>query len=480
MARNIFRPAAAASGSIVRFDTASGSDTPADIQTLNGTSIEGSRLRAHSSSGALPPFLGPDGVSTLYAKALDYQGAATGGSTTLTGTAATPAYDPSSAFAPLGADSPYPRVGPGAWALGDSITANGISTTNPPAFESRAWYVVASMALEGRLRVDGVAATSGYTTAQILATHLPTVVAARPAMCFVLAGRNDVVNGVAWATTKANLQAIYGALLAAGTMPILLTLTANSGNTSAQNLLTDQINGFIRAYASAHRLPLVDIATYTNTTAGAQVSGWFADASHPNAVGAKNIGTYVATVLSPWLAPHVPQLALWNSTPTDSYNLVTTPLMLVDTNSDGVPDNYTNVPGTATGTSALVAGTGNVRGSYNTVSRTGGTGVYYNKMAASAAVTAGHRMALSARIKATVEAGSATAFLRAVNAANSTVYAGIDGWAADIAEPTLFYTEFVVPAGVTNINLWWGLASGTGSISVAQLSLRDLTTMDSL
>ncbi|MCU1675351.1 MAG: hypothetical protein JWM93_109 [Frankiales bacterium] len=483
MARSTFRPVAVASATMVRFDTASGSNTPADVTSAakGSSSIPGSVLVSDADSGGLPVILGPDGVTTLYQKTLDYKGNVTATATlTAYSSGVTTPYDPSVVFAPLATDSPYPRSGPRTWILGDSITVNGVNTSTPNTWESRAWYIAASIAAEGKFVIDGIAATGGFTTTQVLATHVPTVLAAKPAMCVVLCGRNDVVNVVPWATVKANLLSMYTQLIAAGVMPVPCTLTANTGNTSAQASLTDQINNFIRIYAAAHKLPVMDVATLTNTTAGGQVTGWFADASHPNAVGAKGIGAFVATQLASILPPFTPPVAIVNSSPTTDFNLVTNPLFLTDTNADGTPDNFTVVAGSATGSVALVAGTGSVRGNYMVVSRSGGTGIYYAKMAASAPVVAGRRMALSLRLKATVEAGSAQCFVRAVHASNTTVYAGISEWAADIAEPGLFYTEFVVPAGVTNINIWAGLSAGTGSISVAQLSFRDLTAQDSL
>lgn len=87
MPRYQFRPAPlATTGAQVRFDTASGTNTPADI-TLDpfGTPIEGSIIRSAPSSGALPPIWGPNNVRTLYQKTLDYRGTPTGEVVTLTG-----------------------------------------------------------------------------------------------------------------------------------------------------------------------------------------------------------------------------------------------------------------------------------------------------------------------------------------------------------------------------------------------------------
>jgi hypothetical protein len=85
--RNLFRPVAiSTTGARVRFDTASGSDTPADVTPLGGgASIINATVRSDSYSGGLPSILGPDGVMTLYQKTLSAAGAPTGEVITLTG-----------------------------------------------------------------------------------------------------------------------------------------------------------------------------------------------------------------------------------------------------------------------------------------------------------------------------------------------------------------------------------------------------------
>lgn len=77
MSRYLFTPAPVSSGITVRVDTASGSDSPADIRTISGDqAITGSLLVAGPLAGALPRFQGPDGVTTLYLKTVNYTGAA--------------------------------------------------------------------------------------------------------------------------------------------------------------------------------------------------------------------------------------------------------------------------------------------------------------------------------------------------------------------------------------------------------------------
>jgi hypothetical protein len=81
MARSLFAPPPIAGGGgySYRVDTAAGSDSPALLSPTGalGQAIEGSVLRA-SDEGELPRFVGPEGVTTLYAKRLTSRGAVTG------------------------------------------------------------------------------------------------------------------------------------------------------------------------------------------------------------------------------------------------------------------------------------------------------------------------------------------------------------------------------------------------------------------
>jgi hypothetical protein len=86
MGRLLFVLPSVGAGDAVRIDTASGSDTPADIVPAGGgPSITGAALHA-GVEGQLPRILGPaDATSTLYLKQLDYRGTVTGDPVALTG-----------------------------------------------------------------------------------------------------------------------------------------------------------------------------------------------------------------------------------------------------------------------------------------------------------------------------------------------------------------------------------------------------------
>jgi hypothetical protein len=88
MARMIFRPSPGATATYVRIDTAAGTNTPADVVAVDSAQpIRGAIMRAGSRTGVVQNFYGPDGVTTLYEKQLDYAGNVLSTIATLTGVA---------------------------------------------------------------------------------------------------------------------------------------------------------------------------------------------------------------------------------------------------------------------------------------------------------------------------------------------------------------------------------------------------------
>ncbi|MCW2674793.1 MAG: hypothetical protein JWP14_3382 [Frankiales bacterium] len=87
MARSQFTPQPMGTGVSVRFDTAADTNTPADVTTLTGVPLPASGAKGDLLTGALAPILGPDSVTTLYQKKLNYRGAVTGDPVELTGVA---------------------------------------------------------------------------------------------------------------------------------------------------------------------------------------------------------------------------------------------------------------------------------------------------------------------------------------------------------------------------------------------------------
>jgi len=242
-----------------------------------------------------------------------------------------------------------------AWPVGDSITIRG-GVTSPLQFQDNQWCAWMSMFSNQRLRVLGLSATSGYSTADVLAFSLPTALASSADIIPVLCGRNDAAGSYSGgstpfvlATTIANLTSIYQQIIGAGKLPVAMTVIPDGSYVT--NI--DRINKWMFRYAQANRIPFVDLySSMVNTATGALLAAYDGgDTVHPNAIGAKTMGRLVAEGLAPITHPWRPFLASQNADPDV---MVTNPLLLTDTNTDGIPDNW-SVSGGGTPVYSLAA-----------------------------------------------------------------------------------------------------------------------------
>ena len=352
--------------------------------------------------------------------------------------------------------------------IGDSITAftettsaayNSTSRNEAPCVCQQGWPIWAEMMSDGRIKYAGISATGGYRADQILATHVPNAVAAAPTFCVVLAGRNNVVQSYTYAQTAADLQSIYLTLRKAGITPVLCSMPAQSGNTDAQNLLRYQINEFIRAYAEANQLPFVDFhKATTDPLTGEWYSGWNYDASHPTSTGAKAMATALVNAMGPWVLNVNPRMAVSNTTPAASTNLITNPLFLTSA-SGTAPDGWT----------VITAGTTTL-GTDSTVS-----GNVWNITAAAnysmtIAVTARQSLAFGVRVKMTAATQNAIYIVAGSSATGTQYLAGIKRWHKETDGFGYFYKEFTVPTGVTAVTV----VLNATAMSLAQIALFQL------
>ena len=359
-----------------------------------------------------------------------------------------------------------------AFAIGDSIVAGGYANSGTLAnvdINGRAWLAWATLYSDGKIFHAGVSATAGYTTAQILATHVPVAIAAKPSFCVVLGGTNDMLQAIPLATTAANLTAIYNALLGAGVTPVLATIPPRN-NPIGNNLLSiSQINAWITRYAQNNNLPLVDFhGVLVDPATGQYLSTLFLDDYHPNAAGAKVMGAALQTALSSYLPPFSPFLAEYNSDPSLMMNNA---LML--TASGGIPTNWVISAGggSITNPAATAPGVGKLMTVTRTTSSTTG-------QTSAITLVPGHRVLVAFRVQSTVKALGGVATVRFINAGVTQIFQSLDAWTEDIPAASVWAFEFVVPAGLSSNTLYAQVTAGTIDNSVAsigQFTVVDLT-----
>lgn len=373
-------------------------------------------------------------------------------------------------------------------AIGDSNTANGCTSSSDAAnslstgvlgqISEKNWHFWASLYSGGRMRYVGMAATGGYTSAQILSTHLPIALASRPGYCVVLAGTNDVGDSVAFATTKANLTSIYTQLWDSGIIPVLCTLPPRAGDVTSFRTALVKLNHWIALTAQKNGWPLFDLhGAATDASNGDWTSGYNSDNYHLTAAGAKALGSALWTSLSTYFAQASPLLAdsqadrfSFTNAGVDSNNL-----FLTDTNADGLGNNWAV---TGSPTTALAADANNYKGNAQAVTRAGGTNGVLTPSQTVAAST-GDRIQLTLRLKTTVEASSGVFDVRLVSSpSEATTLWTLTDWTKDIPWSTLV-VETVAPSlgAETAVKFDVRVKTANGAkVEIAQFTALNLTT----
>jgi len=253
---------------------------------------------------------------------------------------------------------------PGLQIIGDltnSIGINGVlsfydyTTSGAMVLGNLSYMGYAMPKTNGRFRYGGLAGHVGYTSTQLLA-YLPAVLATDWDFVHLQVITNDPANGVSFATTKANITQMVDEILAAGKTPILSTApplgSPVGGNTGTILTTLTKDNGWVKRFAAARRLPLVDYHGVTVNPADnnpiSMGTFWNADGVHPLAPGAKAMGDELARVLNTILTRSTSPLA-------GSYN---PNLMLPDAVITSAGSDKFTYSGTTTGGWGLKASTG--------------------------------------------------------------------------------------------------------------------------
>lgn len=353
---------------------------------------------------------------------------------------------------------------------GDSISAfteattgayNSVTRDLAPLVCAQGWPIWAMHASQGLVKFSGVYATGGYTSGDLLRVHIPRVVEAKPTLCVVHIGRNDVFKRESLETTLGNLKRIFVTLRRAGVIPVLCTMSAHSGNDTEQKLMESSINNYYVSYAQKFGLPLIDLhSATTDPQTGEWFNGFNYDASHPRAVGAQAMGKRVADTLKDWVAPTYPRIAVQQSDPATHPNQMPNPLFY---DNDGQnPAGWTVItPGTAT-----IATDPAVKGHVWTLN----TGA---DRSITLPVVSGASYGFGFMYK-TTSANNCEVYVVAGNdrAATSGYLAGLKNWQGETDSFGVFYDEFTVPAGVTSITVC--VRSDDAGLSLGQMSLPTL------
>lgn len=300
----------------------------------------------------------------------------------------------SATYAPI---TPWglPNSGRTFYTMGDSISANNFIGLNNYGSAGNNYGLWAHLLSNSAFRHVGAAATAGYTTAQIRATCLPTVLAAKPTSCVVLGG----TNGQASFPTKeiADLTAIYTALMQAGIIPIACTIPPTNSDPNNSNKM--KLNGWIRRYARLNGIPLADFYAVTVDPANGQwLSGYTGDGTHPTTKGSKAMGTELAAVFTELARRNLPELP---DTQTNTSAAFQNNLLQSNTGtSPNRPTGWNAIAGGTSFTAAFTTDATKYAGNLYTFTR-GASDVFLGGTSFQAA--SGDRLLVGMRLAATVE-----------------------------------------------------------------------------
>lgn len=218
--------------------------------------------------------------------------------------------------------------GNGFVALGDSIST-AADQGSAGAGYGGSWPNLVCALSQQRFNFLGNAGVAGQNSTQILA-RVPAVIALAPQVVSVLAGTNDLAQGVTFTTWSANIRSIATQLRAAGIRVLLCTIPPRDVTTY---LATQMVwNQWLRAYAQANSYDLIDFFTLlVDPTTGIWKSGYDSGLPpHPSQAAHLVMANYVIgqVTISPF-SPIQAQL-----TTNDGSNLLSNP-MLTGTGTPG-------------------------------------------------------------------------------------------------------------------------------------------------
>lgn len=259
-----------------------------------------------------------------------------------------------------------------------------------------------------------------------------------------------------------------GAITPSGAMPgANTTAVALSAATRTKD---NQVNGIVSAIAQAYGLPLVDFyGLLVDPTSGMYKTGYTIDGTHPTDNQSKQMGQLWATTVGSrfiWK----PYIAMDNS---DATVLYTNPLFT--SNNGTIPTGWGPFGGSGAAESMTTDAA--VSGSVYQIARTDATSRFSNSPNLTG-WSVGDVLSMSGYVKvvgADANGGQAKLVLNQVGGSTGicTMVFNSDtpgGWIP-------FYCEGTVPTGCTQIYIQTGLNYGPVTLSLAQITVRDLTVL---
>lgn len=349
--------------------------------------------------------------------------------------------------------------------LGDSITQSGWQTSSQ--LQGSSFPLFAMLQAGGRIVVARNAGIAGDRSDQALARFDTDVTPYVPRMVHILLGTNDVIQGVSFASYKANIREIVNACRRIQAVPVLGAIPPNNG--AGRSSVISQWNAWLRALAAYEGLPFIDYFELLLNDTNGQIAASYdsGDGTHPSTSGYVAMGQLCATALQAVLPPWQPHLLKFATDTSARWS--NNPLLTADANADGVPDGWTAYGGTSGFAHTLVTDSA-VHGKMMKVTQTANASLRGLQRGLSGTFTPGDVISMAGIITSN---GGVSADVRLTFTGPASTSRPVSFTAA--ITRGFFYQELTVPASTTGIVVDVLVGAGTGEVSVGQLTPMNLT-----
>ena len=219
--------------------------------------------------------------------------------------------------------------------LGDSITENGMNTTNLSTrreYNGRAWYAIAAARLSQRFYISNVAGVSGNKTSDMLARFDTDVAPYSPGWVILESGTNDISTGITGKQLFDTIQKIFAKCSAIGAkLVVTLTVRANFGTnamTAEYNTCASLLRAAARTTPGFFFVPfmqyITDWTTQNTARYGTPAAGKLVDSDHPSSATAHLMSNAIVDFFNAYGGPtgHTPQTSHYGAGVGDTYNAV--------------------------------------------------------------------------------------------------------------------------------------------------------------
>jgi lysophospholipase L1-like esterase len=368
-------------------------------------------------------------------------------------------------------DAAFLRRGHRAMVIGDSEAGGFTPDGDFPQLLPN-WFTQAAVQSRNAILYGGNAGVPSDIASNMLARLQTDVISRHPDKVFIIAGYSDLNYNILATEIAGNVNQIVIQLKAANILAIVCTVPPQLFNPDYPdpNVLqqTTQLNLLLRKVATQQGVPLVDFyQLLADPLTTSYKTGYSADGWHPQSPATRLMAMHAIAATLNLFDQEYPYLPGLDD---DKVNLIPDPLFLQ------TPSKWTAATVSGVAMQATIGTDPAIQGNTMTLTKTNTASV--NTLTGTAVTTGfnpGDRLAFVGRIKSNnCEAGAMQFDVGLQFDPGAQTSYPMYNWNVDIKDGQ-WYVEIVVPAGMTSLKPVITLHSGTGSVTIGQVGVINLT-----